>query len=140
MRGATQGLSSAQLHPAGKHTITGMVAKGWSERQLDVRAGTRYCITPAGEAALRRKFRRIDKPELSGCDMIPMVPAWPIRSQLMRALGTFVIYVTPFLIIGIAVRLLMKQRGVDLSDIQAQARPNRRVRKVFLLGAWRNEE
>ena len=58
----------------------------------------------------------------------------------MRALETFVIYVAPFLIIGIAVKLLMKRKGVDLSDVQAQAGPNRRARKVFLLGAWRNEE
>jgi hypothetical protein len=55
----------------------------------------------------------------------------------MRALETFVIYVTPFLIIGIAARLLMKRKGVDLSDVQAQAGSNRRARKVFLLGAWR---
>ena len=58
----------------------------------------------------------------------------------MRALETFVIYVAPFLIIGIAAKLLMKRKGVDLSDVQAQAGPNRRARKVFLLGAWRNEE
>ena len=57
----------------------------------------------------------------------------------MRALETFVIYVAPFLIIGIAAKLLMKRKGVDLSDVQAQAGPNRRARKVFLLGAWRNE-
>jgi hypothetical protein len=58
----------------------------------------------------------------------------------MRALEMFVIYVAPFLIIGIAAKLLMKRRGVDLSDVQAQVGPNRRGRKVFLLGAWRNEE
>jgi hypothetical protein len=58
----------------------------------------------------------------------------------MRALEVFVIYVAPFLIIGIAVKLLMKRRGVDLSDVQAQAGPKRRARKLFLLGAWRHEE
>jgi len=58
----------------------------------------------------------------------------------MGALETFIIYVAPFLIIGIAAKLLMRRRGVDLSDIQAQAGPNRRARKVFLLGAWRKEE
>ena len=58
----------------------------------------------------------------------------------MRALEAFVIYVAPFLIVGIAVKLLMKRRGVDLSDVQAQAGPKRRARKVFLLGAWRNEK
>jgi hypothetical protein len=65
---------------------------------------------------------------------------WPLGSQEMRALVVFAIYVTPFLIIGIAARLLMKRRGVDLSDVQAQAGPNRKPRKVFLLGAWRWEE
>jgi hypothetical protein len=53
----------------------------------------------------------------------------------MRALETLVIYVTSFLIIGFAAKLLMKRRGIDLSDIQAQAGPNRKARKVFLLGA-----
>ena len=57
----------------------------------------------------------------------------------MRALETFAIYVTPFLIIGIAAKLLMKRRSVDLSDVQAQVGPNRRTRKVFLLGGWRKE-
>jgi hypothetical protein len=58
----------------------------------------------------------------------------------MRAFETFVIYITPFLIIGIAAKLFMKRKGVDLSDVQAQARPNRRARKAFLLGGWRSEE
>lgn len=62
------------------------------------------------------------------------------RIQPMRALGTLAIYVTPFLIIGIAVKILMKRRSVDLSDVQEQAGPNRRARKVFLLGAWRRED
>jgi hypothetical protein len=57
----------------------------------------------------------------------------------MRALQTLAIYVTPFFIIGVAVMLLMKRKGVDLSDVQAQAGPIRKARKVFLLGAWRNE-
>jgi len=35
---------------------------------------------------------------------------------------------------------LMEQTGADLSDVQAQAGPNRRKRKVFLLGVWRDEE
>lgn len=47
----------------------------------------------------------------------------------MRSLETLVIYVTPFLIIGIAAKLLMKRRGVDLSDVQAQAGPSRKARK-----------
>jgi hypothetical protein len=58
----------------------------------------------------------------------------------MRALETLVIYLAPFLIIGIAVKLLMKRKSVDLPDVQAEGGPNRKARKVFLLGAWRNEE
>ena len=58
----------------------------------------------------------------------------------MLALETLVIYLAPFLIIATAVKLLMKRRGADLSDVQAQAGPNRRARKLFLLGGWRSEE
>ena len=58
----------------------------------------------------------------------------------MRAFETLVIYVAPFLIIGIAAKLLMKRTGVNLSDVQTPAGPARKARKVFLLGAWRNEE
>jgi hypothetical protein len=56
------------------------------------------------------------------------------------ALETLAIYLTPFLIIGIAVRLLMKRYGVDLTDVQEQAGTKRRARKVFLLGGWRTEK
>ena len=58
----------------------------------------------------------------------------------MTALEVLLIYVAPFLIIGLVVRLLMKRKGVDLTDVQAQAGPNRRTRKVFLLGYWRKED
>jgi DNA-binding PadR family transcriptional regulator len=53
---ATHGLSSAQLHPAGKHTIARMIAKGWIEKQMDANGGARYRITPTGEAALKAKI------------------------------------------------------------------------------------
>ena len=53
---ATWGLLLAQLHPAGKQTVAGMEAKGWIEKQSDVGGRTRYCITPAGEAALKAKI------------------------------------------------------------------------------------
>ena len=46
----------SRLHPAGRKTIAGMVAKGWVERQIDAHSGARYCITPAGEAALKTKI------------------------------------------------------------------------------------
>ena len=58
----------------------------------------------------------------------------------MRALETLVIYVAPFLIIGVVAKLLMMRKSVDLFDVQAEAGPRRRKRKLFLLGAWRNEE
>jgi hypothetical protein len=58
----------------------------------------------------------------------------------MWALAVFAIYVTPFLILGALTKFLMKRYGVELRDVQSQAGPNRRSRKVFLLGAWRWEE
>jgi hypothetical protein len=62
----------------------------------------------------------------------------------MRALMVAVIYFGTFLAIGLLGKMLigrwMNRRGVDLSDVQQQAEPNRRKRKVFLLGAWRWEE
>jgi hypothetical protein len=56
----------------------------------------------------------------------------------MRALEVFLIYVTPFLILGAAVKFWMKRRAVDLRDVQRQGGgpPRRR----FFLGAWRTEE
>jgi hypothetical protein len=49
-----EGLPLEQLYPAGKQTVAGMLAKGWIERRAG--AGTTYCITPAGEAALKAKI------------------------------------------------------------------------------------
>ena len=46
----TRGIRPEQLHPAGKQLIASMVAKGWIEKQPD---GRTYCITSAGEEALR---------------------------------------------------------------------------------------
>ena len=46
----TRGLTAERLYPTGSQTIAGMVAKGWIEKQPD---GRTYCITPAGESALR---------------------------------------------------------------------------------------
>jgi predicted transcriptional regulator len=46
----TRGLPAEHLHPAGKQIIAGMLAKGWIEKQPD---GRTYCITPAGDEALR---------------------------------------------------------------------------------------
>lgn len=58
----------------------------------------------------------------------------------MRALGTFAIYVTPFLILGVLAKLLLRRNAVDLIDVQEQAGPKRRARRVFLLGGWRTEK
>jgi hypothetical protein len=56
----------------------------------------------------------------------------------MKAFEVLAIYVTPFLIIGAAIRLLMKRYAIDLPDVQkpAGSRPRRR----FLLGAWRTDD
>ncbi|MGY4406531.1 flagellar biosynthesis/type III secretory pathway M-ring protein FliF/YscJ [Bradyrhizobium sp. USDA 3315] len=53
----------------------------------------------------------------------------------MNAFEVFAIYLMPFVIIAIAIRLLMRRYAVDLPDVQKQAgsAPKRR----FLLGAWR---
>ena len=55
----------------------------------------------------------------------------------MKAFEVFAIYVTPFLVIGTALKLLLKRYAVDLPDVQnnAGSRPRRR----FLLGAWYND-
>jgi hypothetical protein len=61
----------------------------------------------------------------------------------MDALKMAVIYVTPFLLIGIVTRIVVgrwMRQDVDLSEIQSQAGPNRRKRKLFLLGIWRTED
>jgi hypothetical protein len=62
----------------------------------------------------------------------------------MRALITATIYFGSFLAIGliakVAARRWINQSGTDLSDLQAQAGTKRGKRRVFLLGAWRNEE
>jgi len=56
----------------------------------------------------------------------------------MKAFETFAIYIMPFLILGAAVRFLMKRYAVDLSDVEKQAGP--KPKRRFLLGAWRTED
>jgi hypothetical protein len=56
----------------------------------------------------------------------------------MKAFEVFAIYVTPFLIIGAAIKLLMKRCAVDLSDVQKHA--GSKPRRRFLLGAWHTDE
>jgi hypothetical protein len=49
----TKGLSSDELHPAGKQTIATMLAKGWIERRSNDSGRPVYFITAAGQAALK---------------------------------------------------------------------------------------
>lgn len=58
----------------------------------------------------------------------------------MKALETFAIYVTPFLMIGFVARRLLQRYVVDLDDVHKQSGPKRSLRKVFLLGSWRREQ
>lgn len=58
----------------------------------------------------------------------------------MWALEVFAIYVTPFLLLGAAIKLMMKRHAIDLSDVQPKVGPNRRPRRMFLLGNWRTED
>jgi hypothetical protein len=53
---ATKGLPSTQMHPAGKSTIAGMLAKGWIKTQMVTGGVASYLITPVGEAALKAKI------------------------------------------------------------------------------------
>jgi hypothetical protein len=61
----------------------------------------------------------------------------------MKAVLVLIIYLGPFLVIGLVARPLvrswMRRRDVDLSIVQAQMGSRREKRRVFLLGAWRNE-
>jgi hypothetical protein len=53
---ATEGLVLEKLHPAGKQTVAGMLAKGWIERRSDHRGRPAYCRTLAGEEAMKVKI------------------------------------------------------------------------------------
>jgi hypothetical protein len=57
----------------------------------------------------------------------------------MRALVVGFIYFGTFIAIGLTARWWMRRHGVELSDVQRQAGPNRGKRKLFLLGVWRSE-
>jgi hypothetical protein len=55
----------------------------------------------------------------------------------VEALLRFAIYIVPFVVIAIGVRLWMTRR-VSLSDVQAEGDP-KRSRSRVLLGIWRRE-
>jgi hypothetical protein len=57
----------------------------------------------------------------------------------VRALLTLAVYLTPFLLIGVAAKIWMKRKGVELSDVQAEGSSHRKSRSRFLLGIWRDE-
>jgi hypothetical protein len=59
----------------------------------------------------------------------------------MRALAVAGLYLGSFLVIGFVAKALIRRwtRDTELPDIQAQAGPNRRKHKAFLLGSWRDE-
>jgi len=59
-------------------------------------------------------------------------------AKLMDALIVLLVYVSPFVLIGIAVKRWITGRGVALADVRAEAR--QRDRSRFLLGMWRNED
>jgi len=56
----------------------------------------------------------------------------------MKAFEVLAIYVTPFLIIGAAIKLLMKRYAIDLHEVQKHA--GSKPRRRFLLGAWYKDE
>ena len=58
----------------------------------------------------------------------------------MWAIVVAAIYFGTFIAVGIIAKMaLRKWTGADLADVHAQAGPNRGKRRVFLLGAWRDE-
>jgi hypothetical protein len=72
-----------------------------------------------------------------------MLPA-PAEPDQLWALTVAIIYFGSVITAGILLRMafgwLMRHYGADLGDVHAQAGPNRRSRKVFLLGSWRTED
>ena len=50
-----QALSLVALHPAGKDTVAGLLAKGWIASEAHAH-GVRYRITAAGEEAFKAKI------------------------------------------------------------------------------------
>jgi len=73
-------------------------------------------------------------------DLDSFIVLIPIAEAAMKALETFAIYVTPFLILGAIAKHLLKRYAVDLTDVHSQAGKTRRARRLFLLGGWRTEK
>lgn len=62
----------------------------------------------------------------------------------LEALAVLLIYLVPFLVLGFVAKKVidgwMAKKGATLSDIHAEAGPNRRKGAQFLLGFWRRED
>jgi len=56
----------------------------------------------------------------------------------MDALIVLLVYVLPFVIIGVIANRWIARKGVTLSDARAEAGHRRRSR--FLLGVWRRDD
>jgi hypothetical protein len=57
----------------------------------------------------------------------------------MRALLIVAVYITPFLLIGVAAKSWIKRKAVELSEVQAEGDAHRKRRPRFLLGIWRDK-
>jgi hypothetical protein len=77
-------------------------------------------------------------PPLASQPGFASVPILDRGETAMKALEVFAIYVTPFLILGVAIRFWMKRHGVDLPEVEKQVGP--KPKRRFLLGAWRTED
>jgi DNA-binding PadR family transcriptional regulator len=52
----SQGQPIEKLHPSGRQTIASMLSKGWIERRSDDHGRAVYCITAAGQEALKTQI------------------------------------------------------------------------------------
>jgi hypothetical protein len=77
---------------------------------------------------------------LTAPEPVEAVPDWALRRResAMDALLILAIYIAPFIVIVIGVRLWMRRR-VSLSDVQAEGDP-KRGRSRFLYGFWRRQD
>ena len=57
------------------------------------------------------------------------------RLRDVRAVLTLAAYVTPFILIGVAAKIWIKRKGVDLSDVQAEGDPTGRSGPGFFWGS-----
>jgi hypothetical protein len=62
----------------------------------------------------------------------------------LRALWTAVVYFGSFLILGFVAKIALdrwaQRHDIDLAGIQTRAGLHRGKRRLFLLGAWRDED